>query len=207
MIILNSFLVSVFVFFLFLITGLMLFKNKVKYKYNFVNHFPFELETKHTYPLINSFYALYSASIMILHIYCFFIYNDIHSPDIVNNAFVIILLIQDVLGFMLLNSRLGNSFKTHIYFASFYFAISLAANAYGVFYIIRSEYYSYFYLIYFIIAFILQSVLLLMPKIKDSFISSNKDNRGKYNHLAFSEWIFIFSQIAFNLIIVLIHII
>ncbi len=209
MAILYSLIISIFVFLLCFICGLIVFNNKMKHRYNLLNHFPYELETQHTYPFLNCLFALSIASLMIFHLDYFFIEKTIHSSNFVNNFFGIILLIQDILCFMIFNSRIHNSFKTHIIFASFYFASSLASNLYAIYFIIFSHYFSLYFLIYFIIFSLLEIILIFLPQMKKTFIieKSDKNNRNKYNHLAFCEWLFIFSFFSFNIILYLIRVI
>lgn len=146
---------------------------------------------------------------MIFHFFYFLFFRSIHSPNFVQNIFLIFSLLLDLLTLMIFLSKISLSFKTHIAFASFYFALSLLINIYAIFYIYRSYYYSYYYMIYFTINFLVQLVLLLMPNMKKSFIvdQNDKEGRSKYNHFAFCEWLFIFLNIGFNFMLLLIDII
>lgn len=203
------FLISFFIFLVFLITGMLSFKANEKTNYNFLNHFPYEIETRKTFPYLNCLFALYVATEIIFHFDIVIIEKEIHGSDFLRIVLLFTFCIQDILCFMVFNSRIKNSFKTHIVFSAFYFSFSVAVNALVCLYILGSDYFSYYYLIFFAILILIQIVFFFLIKYDNSFIvkEEEKKNRLDISYLALAEWIFIALNILTNLFVVLMRII
>ncbi len=208
MIYITSFIISILVFLIYFITGILTYRLEKK-KYNILNHFPFELELDKFFPYLSSIFALFTASNILFHVGYFLIDKIALIPSSINYSFVFLLLILDLLTFMTFFAKIKDSYKTHIGFSSFYFALSLAINAYAIFMVLKCDFFSSYFCIYYIINFLIELIALLIPKMKESFFV-NKENleaRNKYNHLAFLEWLFFFLNIIFNFILIIIRIV
>lgn len=208
MIYITSFIVSIIVFLIYFITGLLTYKLEKK-NYNLLNHFPFELELDKFFPYLSSIFALFTASNILFHVGYFLIDKIDLIASSINYSFVFLLLILDLLTFMTFFTKIKDSYKTHIGFSSFYFALSLAINAYAIFMVLKSDFFSSYFCIYYILNFIIELIALLIPKMRQSFFvdKENYEARNKYNHLAFLEWLFFFFNLIFNLMLIIIRVI
>lgn len=186
--------------------GCLLYKKENKKVFNFLNTFPFEMESNKDYKMGLIFRILFGifiscSTINILYLFIF------HYDSNFNTRFiggVLILGSLMLLGMFLISTKL---YKGHIFVSSSFFVLNaLGYILYGV-YGINYQLPLYLIVISFIIGFILL-LLMFSPLLLDWFKLNKKEendeiitSRLKFNLLAFNEWI----NIIFFILIILLN--
>ena len=118
-----------------------------------------------------------------------------HVNYFLSNVIGFIFIILELLFFTLFYFKFENGFKIHIILSSFFASLVLAINIFGILFILRSDNFSYLFLIPFILLVIGELILLVITFI-NGFETSEKilvDNietnkRKSFIPLALLEW-------------------
>lgn len=175
--------------------SLILFKKQKNEVYNIKNYFPHELNRLDSFKYMSLLILLVSIILLIISGDMFLLNPTNHVNYFLSNVIGFIFIILELLFFTLFYFKFENGFKIHIILSSFFASLVLAINIFGILFILRSDNFSYLFLIPFILLVIGELVLLVITFI-NGFETSEKilvDNietnkRKSFIPLALLEW-------------------
>ena len=175
--------------------SLILFKKQKNEVYNIKNYFPHELNRLDSFKYMSLLILLVSIILLIISGDMFLLNPTNHVNYFLSNVIGFIFIILELLFFTLFYFKFENGFKIHIILSSFFASLVLAINIFGILFILRSDNFSYLFIIPFILLVIGELVLLVITFI-NGFETSEKilvDNietnkRKSFIPLALLEW-------------------
>ena len=175
--------------------SLILFKKQKNEVYNIKNYFPHELNRLDSFKYMSLLILLVSIILLIISGDMFLLNPTNHVNYFLSNVIGFIFIILELLFFTLFYFKFENGFKIHIILSSFFASLVLAINIFGILFILRSDNFSYLFLIPFILLVIGELILLVITFI-NGFETSEKilvDNietnkRKSFIPLALLEW-------------------
>lgn len=175
--------------------SLILFKKQKNEVYNIKNYFPHELNRLDSFKYMSLLILLVSIILLIISGDMFLLNPTNHVNYFLSNVIGFIFIILELLFFTLFYFKFENGFKIHIILSSFFASLVLAINIFGILFILRSDNFSYLFIIPFILLIIGELVLLVITFI-NGFETSEKilvDNietnkRKSFIPLALLEW-------------------
>ncbi len=175
--------------------SLILFKKQKNEVYNIKNYFPHELNRLDSFKYMSLLILLVSIILLIISGDMFLLNPTNHVNYFLSNVIGFIFIVLNLLFFTLFYFKFENGFKTHIILSSFFASLVLAINIFGILFILRSDNFSYLFIIPFILLIIGELVLLVITFI-NGFETSEKiliDNIETYKRknfipLALLEW-------------------
>ena len=175
--------------------SLILFKKQKNEVYNIKNYFPHELNRLDSFKYMSLLILLVSIILLIISGDMFLLKPTNHVNYFLSNVIGFIFIILELLFFTLFYFKFENGFKIHIILSSFFASLVLAINIFGILFILRSDNFSYLFLIPFILLVIGELILLVITFI-NGFETSEKilvDNietnkRKSFIPLALLEW-------------------
>ena len=175
--------------------SLILFKKQKNEVYNIKNYFPHELNRLDSFKYMSLLILLVSIILLIISGDMFLLNPTNHVNYFLSNVIGFIFIILELLFFTLFYFKFENGFKIHIILSSFFASLVLAINIFGILFILRSDNFSYLFLIPFILLVIGELILLVFTFI-NGFETSEKilvDNietnkRKSFIPLALLEW-------------------
>lgn len=175
--------------------SLILFKKQKNEVYNVKNYFPHELNRLDSFKYMSLLILLVSIILLIISGDMFLLNPTNHVNYFLSNVIGFIFIILELLFFTLFYFKFENGFKIHIILSSFFASLVLAINIFGILFILRSDNFSYLFLIPFILLIIGELILLVITfingfetseKILVNNIETNK--RKSFIPLALLEW-------------------
>lgn len=175
--------------------SLILFKKQKNEVYNVKNYFPHELNRLDSFKYMSLLILLVSIILLIISGDMFLLNPTNHVNYFLSNVIGFIFIILELLFFTLFYFKFENGFKIHIILSSFFASLVLAINIFGILFILRSDNFSYLFIIPFILLIIGELILLVITFI-NGFETSEKilvDNietnkRKSFIPLALLEW-------------------
>ena len=175
--------------------SLILFKKQKNEVYNIKNYFPHEINRLDSFKYMSLLILLVSIILLIISGDMFLLNPTNHVNYFLSNVIGFIFIILELLFFTLFYFKFENGFKIHIILSSFFASLVLAINIFGILFILRSDNFSYLFLIPFILLVIGELILLVITFI-NGFETSEKiliDNietnkRKSFIPLALLEW-------------------
>ena len=175
--------------------SLILFKKQKNEVYNIKNYFPHELNRLDSFKYMSLLILLVSIILLIISGDMFLLNPTNHVNYFLSNVIGFIFIILELLFFTLFYFKFENGFKIHIILSSFFASLVLAINIFGILFILRSDNFSYLFIIPFILLVIGELILLVITFI-NGFETSEKilvDNietnkRKSFIPLALLEW-------------------
>lgn len=193
--------------------SLSIFKKQKQENYNIKNYFPHELNRIDSFKYISLLILLSSILLILISGDMFLLHPTNHVNYFLSNVIGFVLIVSELLYFTLFYFKFENGFKTHIILSSIFTSLVLAINLFGIMFILRSDNFSYLYIIPFAILFILVLVLLIITMNKGLETSKKVtiENNEVYVRkdiipLALLEWVSIIvlfiSLLIFTLILI-----
>ena len=192
---LNLLFIAILIFVFATSLSLILFKKQKNEVYNIKNYFPHELNRLDSFKYMSLLILLVSIILLIISGDMFLLNPTNHVNYFLSNVIGFIFIILELLFFTLFYFKFENGFKIHIILSSFFASLVLAINIFGILFILRSDNFSYLFLIPFILLVIGELILLVITFI-NGFETSEKilvDNietnkRKSFIPLALLEW-------------------
>ncbi len=187
------FLIGFILFIASLLVGLIMYKKDYGKRYNFLNHYPFEIKTNFNIKLLNTFHASLFGSVIILAISIFLIFYNNKDGSFASKSCSFILIIQALLLvtlFIIPFYYYKSHLLTSISFMVLNFVACVILGTNSIFYQGMNNlfYFSIIYYLLGVIAFALFTLPLLKAWYKTG-INEETNERNNVIPYALIEWI------------------